>query len=172
MSVLPGKAWHSDWFWSHWQLRFNEQLLQLANLLHTCSFRTGHSGKFLTFYSARGQKRLNWLRLNRTFWTARKTNFRKNKNHTKRKVCTLPKQTDHYDTSISLSQKSTVCVCVFQVGRMPDQKRFDAPWWTTHRGTVAGGRDAFLVIAPLAPVGVGCTAGTVWEPVAPLIHCD
>lgn len=61
----PGKAWHSDWFWSHWQLRFNEQLLQLESLLQTCSLRTGHSRKFFTFYSAQGNKNeikyLNYL---------------------------------------------------------------------------------------------------------------
>ena len=46
--LLPGRAWHSDWFWSHWQLGLSEQPLQLASLLHTCSVRTGHLVKFCT----------------------------------------------------------------------------------------------------------------------------
>lgn len=57
MEISPGKAWHSDWFWSHWQFRFSEQLLQLASLLHTCSFLTGHSVKFFTFYPKRGDRK-------------------------------------------------------------------------------------------------------------------
>lgn len=60
----------------------------------------------------------------------------------------------------------------FPYRRTQDEKCSGAPCWTTHRGTVAGGRDAFLVIAPLAPVGVGRTAGTVREPVTSLIHGD
>lgn len=66
-SISPGKAWHSDWFWSHWQLRFSEQLLQLASLLHTCSFRTGHSVKFLTFCSKRGENRKDRRTVNTSF---------------------------------------------------------------------------------------------------------
>lgn len=82
-----------------------------------------------------------------------------------------------YDASISPSRKissKSICVgvCCFWVSWTQDQKRSDAPCWTTHRSAVAGGRDAFLVITPLAPVGVGSAAGTVREPVAPLVHCD
>ena len=46
------------------------------------------------------------------------------------------------------------------------------PRWPAHHGAVAGGREALLVVAPLAAVSVGGAAAAVREPVAALIHRD
>ena len=43
-------------------------------------------------------------------------------------------------------------------------------WGATHHGAVAPGRDALLLIAPLAAVGVGGAAGAVRETIAALVN--
>lgn len=143
LSVSPGKAWHSDWFWSHWQLRFNEQLLQFASLVHTCSFLTGHSGKFFALYSTKGRRREGG-----------------------RYAIYMGHSNKH------MHFKNEEIRCRRWWTERQDERSSGAPCCETYRAAVAGGRDALLVVTPLAAIGIGCTAGTVWESVAPFVHCD